>query len=360
MHCASLGEFEQGRLIIDRIKLEDPTIYFLLSFFSPSGYEIKKNYKSADEVVYLPLDSTAEMSCFIDYYNPAVFIGVKYEWWWNLFDELNKRSIPKVLIALKPKINSYIFKPFFAKYRNLLISNSYLYCQDEATFEVFSRLSQQAFLSGDPRVESVLQRKSHLGQEIIFLEKTISGRKVIVYGSVYEQDMKVLSKSIDELKDYYHIIVPHDVSMENCQKMSFYFSEKLHYLSTFDELSISNKILIDQVGLLFDLYKLGDAAYIGGGFGKSIHNTLEPAVFGLPTAIGPNNKGFAEIDYWLEYNTLFVISTKEDFDRFIKWSNQVKKRIEIIASQQSYFGMNEGVCDEIVKKVYALVKLHRM
>lgn len=355
MHCASLGEFEQGRVILDKIKKEDPSIYFLLSFFSPSGYEVKKYYELADEVVYLPLDFNAEMGSFIDYYSPAVFIGVKYEWWWNLFSQLNKRNIPKVLIALKPKPSSYIFKNSFTNFRRTLTTNSFLYCQDQATFDIFNKLSDRTFLSGDPRVESVISRKSQSKQDFEALIKPINNRKVMIYGSIYESDMKVISKSIEALNDYYHIIVPHDVSKGNCHAIASYFKGKVQYWSVFEDGKGSNKILIDQIGLLFDLYRLADIAYIGGGFGKSVHNTLEPAVFGLPIAIGPNFKGFAEIEYLLKHDAIFVISVKEDFDRFIEISNVTKRRSEIVASQQAYFGMNEGVCNEIVKMVVDLV-----
>lgn len=350
IHCASLGEFEQIRPVIERLRAKYPSAYILLTFFSPSGYNQKSKYKAVDEVKYIPIDRKAYMSTFIENHKPDIFIGVKYEFWWNLFEILNERKIPKLLTAINIKPEHYIFRWFASKQLKLFQENSIIFTQNSLTENL---LKENGFdlvhLAGDPRVDSVLERKIQLGIDLSTLENWKGMDKMIVYGSVYENDIPILQAAITTFPDYKHVIVPHDIGIQNITLF-----DKAFDCPARRNTLVNHKIcLINEVGVLFDLYRLANFVYIGGGFNKNVHNTLEPAVFGLPIAIGPKHKGFDEVEALKSLACIIVVYKPDDFVDFVNQAKNTKDTIN--ESSQLYFQKNKGASEKIMSEIESII-----
>jgi 3-deoxy-D-manno-octulosonic-acid transferase len=341
IHCASLGEYQQIASVIELIKLDTSDVFILLSFFSPSGYENVKNTK-ADEIIYLPLDKRKDMKKLIDYYRPRIFLGVKYEWWWNLFDELNQRKIPKVLVAVKFDKSHYIFQWYSKRFAMILRNNTIMFCQDQSTSELVISLGiQNVKQIGDPRVDTVLRKKDNPYVNANLFLKLAQAKEIIVYGSVYQDDLKIIGQTIKDQEEKFHIVVPHDISVANIKA----FQESLHCKSLFSKIQNfefnKNVVIIDTIGELFGLYSIASYCYIGGGFTKNVHNTLEPAVFGMPICIGPKHKGFAEIDYFKKHNLIKIITQNYEFSTFLKNVTPSRKE-EISNGLDLFFERSKG------------------
>lgn len=342
IHCASLGEFEQARPIIDALhsKVE---IFTLLTFFSPSGYRQKHSYAKADRIIYLPIDTASTAKRFVEVIAPKIFIGVKYEFWWNYFRELNQANIKKVLICLKFDASKYFIRKKF--FRKILLENSTFFTQNETTKMVLTELgASNVFAVGDTRVDSVLERAKNLST-FDFLN---SGKKIIVYGSIYPNDMDVLAPFINNnQQNYQHILVPHKIDGDNIDSLT---KDLLHSFTLIDNVSVdSSTIIINKIGLLFDLYPHAHAVYIGGGFNKSVHNTLEPAAFGMPIALGPNFKGFVETETLVENGGLVVVKSPDDILTFIHKTNSATERSKIEDKLATYFKTSNGASIKILK-----------
>lgn len=358
IHCASLGEFEQIRSVIEQLRAANSDLYLLLSFFSPSGYTAKQSYSMVNEVVYLPVDTYRNMSLFVDRFKPTIYIGVKYELWWNLFKVLKEHNIPKVLCAMNMKSNHYVFSSFGTYYKALLQVNTIFFCQSDAAAKVLTDNGLKSVeVGGDPRVDSVIARKDAQGKDILILKEWCKGHETIVYGSVYLEDMPIIIATIASYPDYKHIVVPHDVSVPNATQIRNQLKANFSQLITDPSFIITDKTvhLLAEVGWLFDLYRLADVVYIGGGFTKNIHNTLEPAVFGLPIAIGPKHKGFVEIDAFKSKKLIAVVNDKSDFIAFIK-SFDLNKLEKISKGLNAYFETNKGASTKITDYVISLIE----
>lgn len=341
IHCASLGEYQQIVSVIELLKLDKPNVFILVSFFSPSGYENVKNSK-ADEVIYLPLDKRKDIKKLIDYYRPKMFLGVKYEWWWNLFDELNQHKIPKVLVAVKFDKSHYIFKWFSKRFRDVLQNNTVMFCQDQLTSELAISLGiEDVKQIGDPRVDTVVSKKdATYGNANMFL-KLARTKEIVVYGSVYQDDLKLIVQTIENHRDKFHIVVPHDIKRANIHT----FQESLNCKNLFSKIQNfedgKNVVIIDTIGELFGLYSIASFCYIGGGFTKNVHNTLEPAIYGIPICIGPKHKGFAEIDYFKKHNLITIINQSDEFSTFLKNVTPSRKE-EISQGLAQFFERSRG------------------
>lgn len=338
MHCASLGEFEQGQPILSQMRERyGNSILMVLSFFSPSGFKQKKNEKLVDLVIYLPIDTFKNSNKIVSALKPDIFIGVKYEFWWNLIQILQNNRCAIVWIALKISEKHYILNPFASPFLNLLRQCEHLFVQDHETFQLLSAKGfNNVSISGDPRIERILnRRRSNIKTPKYKFPQNY--QKVVIYGSVYSTDFERIGNAVIKYPDCYHIIVPHDVSKVEIQKIANCLNIPIVTIEEIDH-SI-NYVIVDQVGLLFDLYLLADVAYVGGGFGKGIHNVLEPLSCGLPVGFGPHHRGFKEAKELLQIGLAQIIEDENEFDHFI---TSYSKNEKTIKKAEEYFIQNCG------------------
>ena len=297
-HVSSLGEFEQAQPVMEAWKRECPTDLILLSFFSPSGYEHAASGDHADAVFYLPFDLSKPVNEALDYLQPDLFVLVKYDFWPNLLRALIRRNIPIVLISGLFRKNHYLFRWWAAPVLDLLRSFKALFVQDEGSASQLHRRGiHEVIVAGDTRIDRVFGIKNETGPEIDGLH----GHQVIMGGSTWPAEEKMLSgiwKSAQfaSLKEHWRLVLaPHDLSENHIKSIEELFGEELIRLSRWTASDQEKSVLlIDRIGLLSRLYRFADIAVIGGGFGKGIHNILEPAVYGVSILFGPRWKRFRE------------------------------------------------------------------
>ncbi len=296
VHAASLGEFEQGRPVIEKIKQLEPDTRILLTFFSPSGYEIRKHYPGADYILYLPADTREHARRLIGTFKPDAAVFIKYEFWYHYLHELNRQHIPVVLISAIFRPGQPFFKSWGSLHRKMLSFFSCLYVQDQASVDLLKGIGiRNIQLSGDTRFDRVKQIAA-AAKIIEKAEQFCNGRPAVVCGSTWPPDEDILMDYIDHYTgDYKWIIAPHEIGenhikaiLGKCKKKIVRYSQENTDFSDYDVL------LIDCIGLLSSVYRYGKIAYIGGGFGVGIHNTLEAAVYGIPVIFGPNHRKFNE------------------------------------------------------------------
>jgi len=295
-HASSLGEFEQGRPLMEELKRRTPEVKIVLTFFSPSGYEVRKNYTGADVVVYLPMDTPGNVTRFLDIVQPQKAVFIKYEFWANYLTELQKRKIPTYLVSAIFRPQQAFFKWYGGWYRNLLSAFTHLYVQDKVSEELLKTIGvTNVTVAGDTRFDRVAEIAAQ-AKELPLVEAFAKGRKVLVAGSSWPLDEDILFDYFNTHKDLYLIVAPHVTSESHiediCQKLERPF---VRYTKTdAQEAAKADCLIIDCIGLLSSIYRYGQIAYIGGGFGVGIHNVLEAAVYGVPVLFGPNYQKFRE------------------------------------------------------------------
>lgn len=295
-HAASLGEFEQGRPVMEALKQANPDLKILLTFFSPSGYEIRKNYAGADYIFYLPSDTSRNASCFIRHFRPDAAVFIKYEFWYNYLKELHRHQIPTYLISAIFRREQPFFKRWGTLHRRMLGFFTRLFVQDEESVALLTSLGiQNIQQTGDTRFDRV-EQIAKAAQDIEKVERFCNGQPVVVCGSTWPPDEELLFDYINTDKSGYKwILAPHEIGethiksiLEKCKKRAVRYSILSTSPETYDVL------IIDCIGLLSAVYRYGKIAYIGGGFGAGIHNTLEAAVYGIPVIFGPKYQKFKE------------------------------------------------------------------
>lgn len=303
-HCASLGEFEQGRPLIERIRTQHPGYKILLTFFSPSGYEVRKNYAGADVVTYMPMDTRANAKRFLSTVNPALIVFVKYEFWLNHLSEIRKRNIPHYLVSAVFRNDQVFFKGHGGIFREALNGYTHIFTQDKNSAELLAKIAvQHVSVAGDTRFDRVAEIAAG-AKDIPGAASFTSGNKMLVAGSTWKADEDLL---IPILKKHFQngwrlIIAPHEISEQRLQSIESALKAigvSDTHVVRFSKGAIHlpadvRVMIIDNIGMLSSLYRYGSTAYIGGGFGKSIHNTLEAAVYGIPVVFGPMYGKFNE------------------------------------------------------------------
>ena len=322
-HCASLGEFEQGKPIIEGYKIKHPTHKILLTFFSPSGYEIRKNYDEVDWVFYLPADTKKNAKKFINIVNPIKVIFIKYEFWFNYMAECKKQNIPFYSVSsIFRKEQSFFKYDFFAKQLNNV---SHFFVQDQNSKELLKKIGfSNCTVAGDTRFDSVITNTQN-AISIPLIEEFSKNKTTIICGSTWPKDEALLAKYIKENPNYNYIIASHE--MQHIKELKKQTNALLFSKADSTNISNSNVLIIDSIGILSNIYKYGNLAYIGGGFGSGIHNILEAITFGLPVIFGPNYSKFKEakdlitlggaksISNYIEL--AFAIDLLADFDQTI-------------------------------------------
>lgn len=304
-HAASLGEFEQGRPVIEALKKDFPQYKILLSFFSPSGYEIRKDYPLADEVLYLPTDTPRHAAQWVRRHHFVAAFFIKYEFWFNYMHALKQAGIPLFYISLILKPESYFFQWYGAKFRKQLGNVTHFFVQDETTERLLQKHGfGNVTVCGDTRFDRVAAIAQQ-AKPFADIERFVGGRKCIIAGSTWPPDEKLLAPFVATMPDdYCFIIAPHDISENHVGQIMAMFPDSLRYTELNSDqpsgsLSLSKdrpiKILIlDTIGILSQLYQYARFVYIGGGFGVNIHNIQEPVTFGCPVVFGPKYKSFKE------------------------------------------------------------------
>ena len=301
-HFASLGEFEQGRPVLEYFRATYPGKKIVVTFFSPSGYEIRKNTSLADFVYYLPLDTATNAREFIDAIQPESAIFTKYEYWYHFFDQVSQRNIPLYVISGIFRPGQVFFKWYGGLHRRMLSFVSHFFVQDEKSKELLATLHiNNATVSGDTRFDRVWANAQQ-PKEISIIKDFTTGHKVFIAGSTWPPDEELIAKIVTQYPGWKFIIAPHEIGEGKIQKLLSLLPPDLtaRYSKVVSAADVSNLIshisylVIDNIGMLSSLYQYGDIAYIGGGFGAGIHNTLEAAAFGLPVIFGPEYSKFKE------------------------------------------------------------------
>jgi 3-deoxy-D-manno-octulosonic-acid transferase len=335
-HAASLGEFEQGRPLIEKIKKEYPNYKILLTFFSPSGYEVRKNYEQADIVTYLPIDTVANAQRFLRIVRPVMAFFIKYEFWYNYLHILRHRNIPVYSVSSIFRPNQIFFRPYGRQYAAVLKCFSHFFVQNDLSKSLLAKIGiNNVTVVGDTRFDRVLQIKDNskklplvdkfIGNQDVKLANGVTNslHRVFVAGSSWLPDEEIFIKYFNEHNDWKLIIAPHVIADTHLRQILQLLKGKkvvLYTEATETNVADADVLVINCFGLLSSIYHYGDVAYVGGGFGVGIHNVLEAAVWGIPVVFGPNNKRFAEAQGLLASGGGFEIDNYEKFalimDRF--------------------------------------------
>ncbi|RTL59963.1 MAG: 3-deoxy-D-manno-octulosonic acid transferase [Sphingobacteriales bacterium] len=314
IHCASLGEFEQGRPIIEKLKSLIPNSQLLLTFFSPSGYEVQKNYKGADWVYYLPLDSRENAKLFLDIVNPSLVIYVKYEFWFYYLDELKRRKIQTLLVSSIFLPKHPFFKWYGGLHRQMLSCFNHIFVQNEASKNLLATIgfTNNVSISGDTRFDRVIEIAESF-QPILLIESFIGdSKKVVVAGSTWPEDEEEMNHYANTHPDVKFIIAPHEIDEDHLLDIEKLFRHSVRFSKLTADAgrmteentpstvnrhlsSSTNVLIIDNIGMLSRLYKYGTVTFVGGGFETDgVHNVLEAAVYGKPVIHGPVFENYAE------------------------------------------------------------------
>jgi len=317
-HCASLGEFEQGRPIIEYLKNNFPHYKIVLTFFSPSGFEVRKNYEFADVVVYLPLDSKSNAKKFLSIVHPTMAVFVKYEFWPNLLKQLKKNKIETILVSGIFRKNQAFFKSYGFWMKNSLKAFSHFFVQNSASKKLLEEIEFiNSTISGDTRFDRVFEI-SKQNNHLDFFEGFTQNKSTLVAGSTWPKDEEYLVNYINfhaSINEKF-IIAPHNIDQQEIKRLKDSLNKKTILFSDKEKDNNANVLIVDTIGILTKIYSYADYAYIGGGFGKDgVHNVLEPASFGIPLIIGPNFKKFQEAIDLVELNACDIVDNSDDFKK---------------------------------------------
>lgn len=369
-HAASLGEFEQGRPLIERIKKEYPHYKILLTFFSPSGYEVRKNYEQADIVTYLPIDTVANARKFLRAVRPVMAFFIKYEFWYNYLHILRHRNVPVYSVSSIFRPNQIFFRPYGRQYAAVLKCFSHFFVQNDLSKKLLAKIGiNDVTVVGDTRFDRVLQIKESskclplvdkfIGNKEV---KSAAGhskalRQVFVAGSSWLPDEEIFIKYFDKHSEWKLIIAPHVIANSHLQQILQLLKGKkvvFYTKATEENVADADVLIIDCFGLLSSIYHYCDVAYVGGGFGVGIHNVLEAAVWSVPVMFGPNNKRFAEAQGLLASEGGFEVDNYEMFAQVM----------EKFSSDKAFLQYSGNAAGDFVKrlsgatnKVFSSIKL---
>lgn len=356
-HAASLGEFEQGRPVMEELKRAEPETKILLTFFSPSGYEIRKNYNGADYILYLPTDTPGNARFLVQQLKPDAAVFIKYEFWYNYLRELNKHQIPVYLISAIFRPEQPFFKSWGSLHRRMLGFFSRLFVQDDESVRLLDSIGvKNARRTGDTRFDRVKQI-ADTAKEIENVRLFCNGQPAVVCGSTWPPDEDILMEYINnDHNGYKWIIAPHEIGENHVKTILEKCKRKITRYSNKNAVFADNDVLIiDCIGLLSAIYRYGQVAYIGGGFGVGIHNTLEAAVYGIPVIFGPKYQKFNEAVSLISEGGAFTINNgsqlKEILDTLINKpiiaETAGKKALEYVESQ---LGATQIILKELKNK----------
>ncbi len=324
-HAASLGEFEQGRPLMEQLRQDHPEYKILLTFFSPSGYEVRKNYEGADIICYLPLDTITNARRFLRTIRPVMAFFIKYEFWYNYLHILRHRGIPVYSVSSIFRPGQVFFRWYGRQYAHVLKCFTHFYVQNEESRELLATIGiNDVSVVGDTRFDRVLQIKA-AAKDLPLVEQFIANSKVFIAGSSWQPDEEIFIPWLNEHPDWKVIIAPHVIGEDHLQQIEHLLAGRqvIRYstlaadTAKTDALAEADVLIIDCFGLLSSIYRYASVTYIGGGFGVGIHNTLEAAVWGVPVIFGPNNARFQEAQGLKACGGGLEISNADDFQRIM-------------------------------------------
>ena len=358
-HASSLGEFEQGRPLIEKIKAEHPECKILLTFFSPSGYEVRKNYGGADVVCYLPFDTPYRVKKFLDLSKPVMAIFIKYEFWDNYLSELKRRNIPVYIVSAIFRKEQLFFKWYGGMYRKVLSYFTHIFVQDDASRELLSKYGvMNVSVFGDTRfdrVQDVYKNTKQIPMVELFVNNNRSDNQLtMVAGSSWQQDEEVYLNYFNEHPELKLIIAPHEIHKDHLMHIESMLKRPSIRLSEATEKDIKGKscLIVDSFGLLSSIYRYGDLAYIGGGFGAGIHNVLEAAVYGIPVIFGPKYQKFKEARDLLQVGGAFSITDEKTFESKMEELSTYRDLLEAAgAAAGDFVKSNIGATNRIIASI---------
>ena len=353
IHAASLGEFEQGRPIIEKIKAQSPQYKILLTFYSPSGYEIRKNYPGADYIFYLPLDTAANAKRFIDIVKPQIAIFVKYEFWLNLLDQLKAHNIRTFIVSSIFRENSIFFRRYGAMWRKALNTFETIFVQDEASKSLLAGIGyNNAVIAGDTRFDRVAQIAAE-AKRVDVIEQFKGENRLFVAGSTWGPDEELLIKLANDNPQIKFVIAPHEMEEQRRAKIERSVSGGAIRYTNYQGDASAQVLILNTMGMLSSVYRYAEFSYIGGGFGVGIHNTLEAATFGLPIAFGPNYQKFKEARDMI---ALGGATSVVDYQQLEAWFKPLvtneEHRVAVSKISKDYTAKNQGATELIYKTLF--------
>lgn len=353
IHAASVGEFEQARPLIERLRREKPQHKIVVTFFSPSGYEMRKNYAQADGVYYLPFATRTNARRFLDALQPTMAIFVKYEFWPAYLHELKRRNIPTYSISAIFRPGQLFFRPWGKWYLDTLRCFTHIYVQDQASLQLLREGGiSRSSIAGDTRFDRMAEVTAH-PKQIPVVEQFVGGsRQVIVAGSTWPQDEALLARFIDNSLAIKLILVPHEIDDKHLHTIFELFEGRMVRYTRANDVNIRHArvLVVDTMGLLSSIYPYGQVAYIGGGFGVGIHNTIEAAAYGMPVLFGPNYQHFREA------KGLIAAGAAESVKNYDELQNALLRALdnhaETGARAAQYVQSELGATDKIYKEIF--------
>ncbi len=366
VHCSSLGEFEQGRPVLEALKKQIPNPKFLLTFFSPSGYEIRKDYKAADWVFYLPLDARSNAKKFFDIVNPSLVVFVKYDYWYYYLAECKKRKIPLLMISAIFRNEQPFFRWYGSLHRKMLNCFTHFFVQDNESLQLLQSINiNNVTVSGDTRFDRVSEIAENF-KPIAIVEKFCGHFPILVAGSTWREDEEMLQKAISEKMNpgapYLKLIIaPHEVNEKHLADIKKIYPGALWFSNYDDSTPIKNEfawsmlgkashvLIIDNIGILSRLYRYATITYIGGGFDKGIHNTLEAAVYGKPVVFGPNYQKFREAAGLIESGGGISVASGDQLSTVVKKLLDDQEELKLRSKNSFEFvRQNKGATEKII------------
>ena len=353
-HAASLGEFEQGRPLMERIRRDHPQYKILLTFFSPSGYEVRKNYAGADIVCYLPLDTRSNASKFLGIVKPVMAFFIKYEFWYNYLHLLSQRGVPVYSVSSIFRPDQIFFKWYGKEYANVLRCFTRFFVQNEESKRLLGNIGiKDVEVVDDTRFDRVLEIKQAAKNLPLVEAFTRNAEHVFVAGSSWQPDEEIFIPYFNQHKQWKMIIAPHVISEDHLSQIMKLLTGRnvVRYTQATPETAAeADVMIIDCFGLLSSIYRYGQVAYVGGGFGAGIHNTLEAAVWGVPVFFGPNNQKFKEAQGLKACGGGLEINNAADFQtRMDTIAETIAKRDAVGKEAAGYVTSHAGATDKVLK-----------
>ena len=355
-HAASLGEFEQGRPLIEQLREKYPEYQIMVTFFSPSGYEVRKNYKGADIISYLPYDRPKLVRNFLDIIKPEKAFFIKYEFWGNMLEELHRRNIPTYLVSGIFRKRQVFFKWYGRSMRPVLRLFNHIFVQDEESKQLLEGLKvKNVTICGDTRFDRVIAIQQQAKQYQWAADFQSSSKFTLIAGSSWPKDEDIFIDHFNKHPEMKLIIAPHEIHESHVKDIISKLKRPYMRYSELDESKVKDVdcIIIDAIGFLSSIYRYGNIAYIGGGFGVGIHNTLEAAVYGIPVVFGPNHTAFREALGLLEVGGGFTISDSSSYNTLM--DSFIADREKLTAAGKkagAYVVDNSGASDAIFNAVF--------
>lgn len=354
IHCSSLGEFEQGRPLIEKLKTQYPNCKILITFFSPSGYEVRRNYGGVEYVFYLPMDSGRNARIFLDLINPSLVIFIKYDYWYHYLNEIKRRKISCLLVSAVFRKDQSFFKWYGSLQRKMLRCFTRIFVQNEKSKTLLENVGiTEAIVAGDTRFDTVIDNAENF-KPIPVVEKFIGHGTCIVAGSTWDEDEEYLQQALPALKDstLKLIIAPHEIDEGHLDKLKHLFPSSTRFSELSREANLSNAdvLIIDNIGLLSRLYRYSYLAYIGGGFTRDgVHNVLEAAVYGKPVVFGENYKKYKEAVDLVDQGGAKSFADAKELQRWLNilFANE-REYTQSCQASKNYVEQNRGATRKII------------